>query len=484
MSILHGLTLPDITRECLTDVVQLQIDLVDYAATTPIAQFGMHTCAAHLDREGSRFRGSGADIARWLCKPGTKRQRLLTTFACEYQAHNDDETTSETRAAWRKRIRQEIDALLSPDNEPLCVQSFFDESVKEKGKNVGKGKSTAPGWQQTARDFFLLFYENYLGNSKETFPACIFTQSSKRSFGRQRMLEAFLEENKGLEVCAICDQARYYAHGQQQIHSILDHYFPKAKYPHFSCHPYNLIPVCYSCNSSIKGEKDPLLDGRNHSRLLLKSALPYRYALSQQVYLEVVPSARTELITIGELQPRPNGSTEIDPELQQAIDLLREIYQFPARWGYADQATRINDTLFRSIRHFLADGRRAAYGADRGREIYHDLKHLLYSLDAEDQGHDPFAFAMTWILVALLKEAPDDAGGSDGTPTWRALVEEIYSWSGESFAVSQKRNKHVEKLLNTFNSSSEGDAPTVHVDASLSSHGACLIPAKEAHDHA
>lgn len=37
-------------------------------------------------------------------------------------------------------------------------------------------------------------------------------------------------------------------------HYTLDHIVPKAKYPLFQISLYNLIPVCYSCNSKFKGE--------------------------------------------------------------------------------------------------------------------------------------------------------------------------------------------------------------------------------------
>jgi|GEM_PF-1854064 len=37
-------------------------------------------------------------------------------------------------------------------------------------------------------------------------------------------------------------------------HYTLDHITPKAKYPLFQISLYNLIPVCYSCNSKFKGE--------------------------------------------------------------------------------------------------------------------------------------------------------------------------------------------------------------------------------------
>jgi len=64
------------------------------------------------------------------------------------------------------------------------------------------------------------------------------------------------------------------------------------------------------------------------------------------------------------------------------------------------------------------------------------LKQLLYYLDNDDQQKDPFTFAMTWILGALLQE---------GDP--QALVEEVNSWTGQSLEKSQYRHEQAEKLL-------------------------------------
>lgn len=36
----------------------------------------------------------------------------------------------------------------------------------------------------------------------------------------------------------------------------LDHYYPKGKYPYLALSLYNLVPSCYSCNSSLKTSKD------------------------------------------------------------------------------------------------------------------------------------------------------------------------------------------------------------------------------------
>ena len=58
--------------------------------------------------------------------------------------------------------------------------------------------------------------------------------------------------------CPYCNQS--YAFSVQRhsrgFRPTLDHYYDKASYPHLALSLYNLIPSCYSCNSSLKGKRD------------------------------------------------------------------------------------------------------------------------------------------------------------------------------------------------------------------------------------
>jgi hypothetical protein len=73
--------------------------------------------------------------------------------------------------------------------------------------------------------------------------------SAGQSFNRSQFVEVFKQENYG-RVCPFCDGDR---NGPQ-----VDHWLPKSKYPALSCHPKNLVPICYRCNALEKGEKVPL----------------------------------------------------------------------------------------------------------------------------------------------------------------------------------------------------------------------------------
>jgi hypothetical protein len=73
--------------------------------------------------------------------------------------------------------------------------------------------------------------------------------SAGQSFNRSQFVEMFKQENYG-RVCPFCDGDM---NGPQ-----VDHWLPKSKYPALSCHPKNLVPICYRCNALEKGGKIPL----------------------------------------------------------------------------------------------------------------------------------------------------------------------------------------------------------------------------------
>lgn len=60
----------------------------------------------------------------------------------------------------------------------------------------------------------------------------------------------------GLRTCPYCNR-QYITPiltSKGKMRGTLDHFVAKSKYPYFSMSLYNLIPVCYSCNSSFKGD--------------------------------------------------------------------------------------------------------------------------------------------------------------------------------------------------------------------------------------
>jgi hypothetical protein len=69
----------------------------------------------------------------------------------------------------------------------------------------------------------------------------------------------FMNHFKQLNIksCPFCNNnyVYFYAESTKKINTLstLEHYYPKAKYPHLSLSFYNLIPSCSTCNSKFKG---------------------------------------------------------------------------------------------------------------------------------------------------------------------------------------------------------------------------------------
>ncbi len=71
----------------------------------------------------------------------------------------------------------------------------------------------------------------------------------------------FMEHFKKLKLksCPFCNNnyIYFYTQGDGKANTLatLEHYYPKATYPHLSLSFYNLIPSCTTCNSKFKGSK-------------------------------------------------------------------------------------------------------------------------------------------------------------------------------------------------------------------------------------
>lgn len=61
------------------------------------------------------------------------------------------------------------------------------------------------------------------------------------------------------KVCPYCNRIftnTFYSKDEGRTRPHLDHYYAKSLYPFLAVSLYNLIPSCYTCNSSFKGDKD------------------------------------------------------------------------------------------------------------------------------------------------------------------------------------------------------------------------------------
>ncbi|MBZ9688282.1 hypothetical protein G9F72_018280 [Clostridium estertheticum] len=83
-------------------------------------------------------------------------------------------------------------------------------------------------------------------------------------FGDEWSDYAFVMES-GLRVCPYCNR-QYITpifSDSGKMRADIDHFLPKSRYAYFSMSIYNLVPVCKSCNQSLKGSKESGFDDIN-----------------------------------------------------------------------------------------------------------------------------------------------------------------------------------------------------------------------------
>ena len=111
------------------------------------------------------------------------------------------------------------------------------------------------------------------------------------------------------------------------------------------------------------------------------------------------------------------------------------------------------------MRQFLGHGQKGSLGFHMPTAIYNSLDQLLYYLYDEDQNKDSFAFAMTWILAALLNEEytllVQEFTTEDATPrdAFRfPLIAELLAELGQNAVRNEERALLVKQLLDLIKS--------------------------------
>lgn len=145
-----------------------------------------------------------------------------------------------------------------------------------------------------------------------------------------------------VDVCPYCNRiftTTYYSKDSGRTRPHLDHYYPRSIYPFLAISLYNLIPSCYSCNSSFKGDKDFYKNIHLH---------PYENSMGVNMVFTLIPQKNKIKIggherngydlefTKGNLEAydlRVNTKLETNPDLLKAWDNsnktfhLEEMYQ-------------------------------------------------------------------------------------------------------------------------------------------------------------
>lgn len=484
---IHILKLPRLTRRCLTDIVRIQMALLHFAAST--TEYSRSACEAYFTDGRCLHRtlqDRGRAIADWLwAHPARQMDLEWFSRACGHLDESKAEQQQRKRAvAWCQQLHLEVEMLLHPRCHEIFLGDHFSDKpfISEKEKREKKAKDVLLDYREHACDFLLAWYDTCLGKSgddrsRPAFPATLFTYKKASKYGRREFLDAFIKENADLEICPYCDENRLYIKNKSATHTDIDHFLPKSKYPHLACHPYNLVPLCHHCNSSTKGDIDPYKE-----RVILgRSLYPYgRIKLRHHAYLTI---NQEQELTLQSHQNPPPGKSETATEksrrlaeVEDAITLLKDVYGIPERWhnmqktyiagldereadkeDLALQARLMSETLVRRICQFFGHSERflgfqerldsspdVLRGSNLAEIIDNNLRHLLYYLDHDDQGKEPFVFAMTWILAEKIQgEVASALARGELSP----LGQEIAAWFNQNQITFKQREEHVKSLL-------------------------------------
>lgn len=425
---IYTVTLPPETKEKLGELVHLQMAFLEYAASTSTPE--QQGLVKHLKDVG--YDSNHAErVVETFCRTSGGRNVSIGWEKLESFATNEDGTEFLASRAQLRAEKQLIVESMKSDVELLFNDSpntdftFFMPNVPEQLPTYltatkafladKKRMLKFPQWLIAVSSFLISYYEQ-LGDS---IPKGYF--GNNNSYNRQHLLDAYSLCNPGQYVCAICDEHSFRTiYGGHQL-SDVEHYFPKSIYPHLACHPYNLLPICGSCNQ-IHLNKDPLWDTTKYQRRSLTDVfLPYRPGSIHPDTMIVLPDHDDNDQSISFHIAGDSAASVI----QSKIQVLQEVYKIPDRWQ--EKQEEIGDHLWRRIRQFLADDILTADTLDSPEFLQRRLHRLLAYL-SEDLGKDPLTFPMLWRLTQMLIDEIDPVVARDPAKKDSAFLQEVRHW--------------------------------------------------------
>jgi hypothetical protein len=370
---LYKLNLPDTIREQLTDVVYLQIALLLYASKS--SELTKYECIEYFNKL-KRFQGRHQQIADWIWRTedskGDTKLKLLQTFATG--------SSSEKRQLIRNLFRD--------------ILILFNRKPFQKNRTLTLypySKQTELDWKIAGAKFLYNFYGQYL----DKLPINFWGNSKENKITKKELRQQILDENtNNLRVCPSCD----FGNQEGQV----DHYLPKSLYTHLSCHPFNLVPICYSCNSLDVKRDDDLLSNNQNERFNFQDILHLYIdeGLARHTYLKVnLPTNITQLNTLEFMPKTERFSSEYLKKHDQT-------YQLTERW--IKEKNKIGVEFFDKLKEniqFIQPNQ-----ANKFQKSYLDIFDIIYFLDSclidfkDKQGKTAFSFPMTWWLATLINQ--------------------------------------------------------------------------------
>ena len=298
----------------------------------------------------------------------------------------------------------------------------------------------SPDWQMAAKGFLTAFYDIF--SSQTGFPSLLFKDRQK-GYRRGDFIDGFTDANPELKLCAVCDSTLYRTTINDKPYTSIEHFFPKSRYPHLSVHPYNLIPICPSCNSGAAGVTDPLGDD---DRGVLGLILPYqierpglteRPGLSEQAYINVKLRSNREKHPL-ELEMRPSKG---HPEAEPLIKNFERVYKVQERWN--NDMEWIDQHVFRRITQFLMGDVQSGNRLEDPMFVIDRLKLLLAIISKENLGRDPFGFATIW----LIKYHIDVLENTKRSPNDLPLYATLKDWASNQQERWEEYRSHAEEVI-------------------------------------
>jgi hypothetical protein len=400
---IHSVKLPQETLTVLTVITQVQLALLAYADQC-LGALDQSTCETFLTQRlahqvqlpGSSITsvsGLARSAAAWAFRGSSNRKALLESFRGPHQG---------TRSKVIQAMQRDADMLLT--KRPHGRLTRFAVPA-----------DTHPDfpWMNT----FLLSCYNGL-TSAGGLSGELLGRADR--YQRQEFLKAFRSSNREQWVCIVCDEQTWCTHDSDAVRADIDHYFPKKLYPHLCVHPFNLIPTCHLCNSSVKGDLDPL----DYAGSLKELELPYRprRGLREDAYLRYNFSSAPPggLITIhARMSPKrlvpwsQRGWPK--PVVNRRIAAFQRLSNLPDRWnkrGVADitpntwlPGTGLEHHLFLRTLAYLRSARWQAPLTPMA--LLALLEEYIGYLNKHECGRFPDTYPLLWWLQAHVKDLRD-----------------------------------------------------------------------------
>lgn len=150
----------------------------------------------------------------------------------------------------------DLDGYLTSINTVKIEQSLKKLRPRTKYKNIIENLESIIKADLTDIENKYKYFARHLSNKEKKKVEEVFNYSGYRQ--KSNFMEHF--KKLGIKSCPFCNNnyVYFYEQGAKKYNTLatLEHYYPKARYPHLSLSFYNLIPSCSTCNSKFKGKEE------------------------------------------------------------------------------------------------------------------------------------------------------------------------------------------------------------------------------------